>query len=76
MKTARGDAHGLVRLNPDNLFIEGNNLTATKARLLLTAAIMKSVRSPTQLIPSTLRVEELDAIGKRIAAYQQIFQTH
>ena len=41
VKTARGDAHGLVRLNAANLFIEGNNLTATKARLLLTAAIMK-----------------------------------
>ncbi len=30
-----------MRVNPDNLFIEGNNLTTTKARLLLTAAIMK-----------------------------------
>jgi L-asparaginase len=25
VKTARGDARGLVRLNPANLFIEGNN---------------------------------------------------
>jgi hypothetical protein len=41
VKTARGDAHGLVRLNPANLVIEENNLTATKARLLLTAAIMQ-----------------------------------
>jgi L-asparaginase len=39
--TARGNASGLVRVNPNNPFIEGNNLTATKARLLLTAAIMK-----------------------------------
>ena len=34
----------MVRVNPNNVFIEGNNLTATKARLLLTAAIMKPVR--------------------------------
>ena len=33
VKTARGNANGLVRVSPDNLFIEGNNLTATKARL-------------------------------------------
>ena len=41
VRTARGNATGLVRPTPGNLFIEGNNLTATKARLLLTAAIMK-----------------------------------
>jgi L-asparaginase len=38
VKTARDNASGLVRVNP---FIEGNNLTATKARLLLTAGIMR-----------------------------------
>jgi hypothetical protein len=27
--------------HPDNLFIEGNNLTTTKARLLLMAAVIK-----------------------------------
>ena len=56
VKTARGDAHGLVRLNPGNLFIEGNNLTATKARLLLTAAIMKLGALPHATIPNIQRV--------------------
>lgn len=76
VKTARGDAHGLVRLNPANLFIEGNNLTATKARLLLTAAIMRLGALPHAADPERPTPEELDAIRKRIAAYQQIFQTH
>jgi L-asparaginase len=40
VKTARDDAHGPVRQNSANLFIEGNNLTATKARLQQTAAII------------------------------------
>ena len=44
VRTGRGNASGLVRVNSNNVFIEGNNLTATKARLLLTAAIMKPVR--------------------------------
>src|SRR5690606_36768780 len=41
VKVARGDAHGLVKVNPNNLYIEGHNAIATKARLLLTAALMK-----------------------------------
>jgi hypothetical protein len=76
VKTARGDAHGLVRLNPNNLFIEGNNLTATKARLLLTAAIMKLGALPQATDPGHPMSQELDAIRRRIDAYQQIFQTH
>ena len=76
VKTARGDAHGLVRLNGANLFIEGNNLTATKARLLLTAAIMKLGVLPHASDPERPTSQELNAIRKRIEAYQQIFQTH
>ena len=76
VRTARGDAHGLVRLNPANLFIEGNNLTATKARLLLTAAIMKLGALPHATDPEHPTSQELDAIRRRIDAYQQIFQTH
>ena len=41
VRTARGDASGLVQVNSNNLFIEGNNLTTTKARYLLVAALMK-----------------------------------
>jgi L-asparaginase len=76
VRTARGDAHGLVRLNPGNLFIEENNLTATKARLLLTAAIMKLGALPHATDPEHPTSQELDAIRRRIDAYQQIFQTH
>jgi L-asparaginase len=59
-----------VRLNPTNLFSEGNNLTATKARFLLTAAIMKLGALPHAADPERPTPEELDAIRKRIAAYQ------
>ncbi|AMY09514.1 putative L-asparaginase [Luteitalea pratensis] len=76
VKAARGNATGLVRVNPGNVFIEGNNLTATKARLLLTAAIMKLGALPAAADIEHPTPEELDAIRKRVAAYQEIFQSH
>ncbi len=76
VKTARGDATGLVKVNPNNLFIEGNNLTTTKARFLLTGAIMKLGPMPRATDPNNPTLEETDAIKKKISLYQAIFQTH
>ena len=76
VKTARGDASGLVKVNANNLFIEGNNLTTTKARLLLTGAIMKLGPMPRAADPEHPTPAETDAIKKKIALYQDIFQTH
>jgi hypothetical protein len=76
VKVARGDASGLVRVNPNNLFIEGNNLTATKARLLLTAAIMKLGPLPHAADPEHPTPAETAAIKETIKRYQAIFETH
>lgn len=76
VKTARGDATGLVKVNSGNLFIEGNNLTTTKARLLLTAALMKLGPLPHAADPDHPTDAELVAIRKKIDQYQQIFETH
>jgi hypothetical protein len=76
VKVARGDAHALVRVNENNLFIEGNNLIATKARLLLTAAIMKYGPMPHAADPLKPTDAEKDAIRKHVARYQEIFNTH
>lgn len=76
VKTARGDASGLVKVNPGNLFIEGNNLTTTKARLLLTASIMKLGPLPHAADPDHPTQTEIDAIKEKVAQYQAIFQTH
>ncbi|RYY75404.1 MAG: hypothetical protein EOO52_08350 [Gammaproteobacteria bacterium] len=76
VKTARGDASGLVKVNPNNLFIEGNNLTTTKARVLLTGAIMKLGPLPRAANPDQPTTAETDAIKKKINLYQEIFQTH
>ena len=76
VKVARGDAHGFVRTNPNNLYIEGSNSIATKARLLLTAAIMKYGALPHCADPDHPTVAETDAIKAKIKLYQEIFRTH
>jgi len=76
VKVSRGDAHGLVAVNPDNLFIEGNNNIATKARLLLTAALMKYGSLPPAADPEKPTPAELKAIKEKIKLYQEIFNTH
>lgn len=76
VKVARGDASGLVRVNPNNLFIEGNNLTATKARLLLTAALMKFGPLPHAADPDSATPAETAAIKEKIKLYQVVFDTH
>jgi hypothetical protein len=76
VKVARGDARGLVRVSPNNLFIEGNNLTATKARLLLTAALMKFGPLPHAADPDHATLAEISAIKEKIKLYQAVFETH
>lgn len=76
VKVARGDAHALVRVNPTNLTIDGNNLIATKARLLLTAALMKLGPLPPAKDPANPTEAEKEAIRKKVAMYQEIFNTH
>jgi hypothetical protein len=76
VKVSRGDAHGLVTVNPNNLFIEGNNNIATKARLLLTAALMKYGSLPPAADPDKPTPAELTAIKEKLKLYQEIFNTH
>jgi hypothetical protein len=75
VKAARGEASGLVKVNPNNLFIERNNLT-TKARFLLTGAIMKLGLLPRVADPECPTVQETEAIKKKISQYQEILQAH
>jgi L-asparaginase len=76
VKVSRGDAHGLVKVNDNNLFIEGTNHIATKARLLLTAALMKYGSLPPAADPDKPTPAELAAIKEKLKLYQEIFNTH
>ncbi len=77
VRVGRGNAEGFTKPpTATELIIAGSNLTATKARLLLMACLMKfgsllppaDVEHPTQA--------ELTAIRARLMEYQAVFDTH
>jgi hypothetical protein len=75
-RVGRGNHEGITASNPNDLFIEGSNLTATKARLLLMACLMRfgSLPVPTDLDQPT--DVELEAIRAKVAQYQVVFDSH
>ena len=72
----RGNAGGLSASYPNNLSIEGNNLTATKARYLLTACLLKFGSLPPAKDPDNPNAAERTAILTALAKYQAVFDTH
>ncbi len=76
LKAARGNADGFMNTNPNNLFIEGQNITATKGRMLLMAAILRYGALPPASNPYSPSEEELTAIKEKLKLYQQVFDTH
>lgn len=76
----RGNTGGFVPKNPAatnaGLFIAGSNLTATKARMLLMAAMLKQGSIPAPADPRHPTPDELAAARAAVAAYQSIFDSH
>jgi hypothetical protein len=76
VKVSRGNPAGFVQPNESNLFIEGNNLSSTKARLLLMAALMKLGALPPAVDPRNPTPAERAAIQDKLKLYQAVFDTH
>jgi L-asparaginase len=76
VSVGRGNAGGPTATRPYNVFIEGNNLTASKARVLLIASMMKFGSLPVAKNPRDATAAEKQAVQKVIADYQTIFNTH
>jgi hypothetical protein len=76
VSVGRGNAGGPTALRPYNVFIEGNNLAAPKARLLLMACMMKFGSMPTARNPESPSHSERLAVQDLISKYQEIFDTH
>src|SRR5215470_2368308 len=75
VRVGRGNTEGFVPLdNP--VFIGGSNLTATKARLLLMACLMKFGALPPAANPDQPTTEETAAVREKVAKYQAVFNTH
>ncbi len=75
VKVGRGNAEGMVPRN-DDLFISGNNLTATKARMLLMAVLLRLGALPPAVDPCAPTPREVAAVKARLVEYQAIFDTH
>jgi L-asparaginase len=75
VKCGRGNTAGFTpRQEP--WAISGNNLTATKARVLLLAAQLKLGALPRAAAPASPTHAELAVTHAAVAAYQEIFDTH
>ena len=76
VKVGRGNAAGFVDPKRDPLAIAGSNLTATKARLLLMACLMKFGCMPPAVDPAKPTSAESEAAKAKLAQYQEVFDTH
>jgi L-asparaginase len=76
VKVGRGNAGGYVDATRDPLAVAGSNLTATKARLLLMACLMKFGALPVAADPGRPTPSETEAIKAQLALYQDVFNTH
>ena len=74
VNVGRGAAGGFA--DPQKYHVAGSNLTATKARLLLMACLLKFGSLPLAANPDVPTPDEFAAIRERVAAYQSIFDTH
>ena len=74
VKVGRGNAGGFVDPTRDPLAIAGSNLTATKARLLLMACLMKLGCLPPAADPANPTAAETEATKAKLKEYQADFR--
>ena len=76
VKAARGNADGLVDRTYAPLAIAGSNLSATKARLLLIACLLRFGALPPAADPANPTPDETRAVRAALDRYQDVFDTH
>jgi hypothetical protein len=74
VRVGRGNNEGFSPNVPQ--FIGGRNLTATKARMLLMACLMKFGALPVAADPDQPTADERRALQSKLDAYQAVFDTH
>jgi L-asparaginase len=76
VRVGRGNNEGFTPTRPRDQTIGGSNLTATKARLLLMACLMRFGALPPAADREHSTDSERRAIDAKIAEYQAVFDTH
>jgi len=74
VKVGRNAPEGFA--DPHEFQIAGSNLTATKARFLLMACLLKFGSYPPAKDPAKPTPQEVEAVKAAVAKYQEIFDTH
>lgn len=74
-RVARGNTGGFCYPSGPH-FIAGSNLTSTKARILLQAAILNLGMLPVPQDSHNPTLQERQAIAQKVAQYQAIFDSH
>ena len=74
VRVGRGSHQGFA--DPHPFTIAGSNLTATKARMLLMACLMKFGSLPVASDPDQPTKEEREKLAEAVRAYQAVFDTH
>jgi hypothetical protein len=77
VRVGRGNAEGFAPPpTKRDLCISGSNLTATKARLLLMACLMRFGCLPPAVDPEHPTDDEIQAIQAKLREYQEVFDSH
>jgi L-asparaginase/Glu-tRNA(Gln) amidotransferase subunit D len=76
VKVGRGNADGYVDRTYAPFAIAGSNLTATKARLLLIACLLRFGALPPAADPTDPTGDELRAVRSSLDRYQEVFDSH
>jgi hypothetical protein len=76
VKVSRGNADGIVPAERMRMAIAGNNLTATKARLLLMACLLRFGSLPLAADPDHPTPDEVAEIEANLRQYQSVFDSH
>ena len=76
VRTGRGNAEGFVSPDRVKLAIAGGNLTATKARMLLMACLLRFGALPPAADPDHPTAAEIETTERSLASFQEVFSTH
>ncbi len=76
VRVGRSDPGGLVPSGLVEFTVEGSNLDANKARILLIASMLKLGRLPKACDPRNPTANERAAVSTKLADFQDVFDSH
>ncbi len=76
VRVGRGNIEGWIPTDRMRLAIAGANLTATKARMLLMACLLRFGAPPPAADPTAPTSDEVASVEDVLARYQSVFDTH